>query len=132
MHTILVTGASSFLGYHVAKRLNEAGIRPRVLERPESKLDALEALDVERCPGHLDDASAVRSACTGVATLLHVAFKVSFGGGAPAQNFTRDGNTLTAPSASGAPAIAPRPATAPPPPPPAVPQNPPGSPPQSQ
>lgn len=84
MHTILVTGASSFLGYHVAKRLNKAGIRPRVLERPESKLDALEALDVERCPGHLDDASAVRSACTGVSTLLHVAFKVSFGGGAAA------------------------------------------------
>lgn len=57
---------------------------------------------------------------------------VAMSGGAPAQNFTRDGNTLTAPSASGAPAIAPRPASAPPQPPPAVPQNPPGSPPQSQ
>ena len=57
---------------------------------------------------------------------------VAMSGGAPAQNFTRDGNTLTAPSTSGAPAIAPRPASAPPQPPPAVPQNPPGSPPQSQ
>jgi len=57
---------------------------------------------------------------------------VAMSGGAPAQNFTRDGNTLTAPSASGAPAIAPRPSIAPPQPPPAVPQNPPGTPPQSQ
>jgi len=57
---------------------------------------------------------------------------VAMSGGAPAQNFSRDGNTLTAPSTSGAPAIPSRPATAPPQPPPAVPQNPPGSPPQSQ
>jgi hypothetical protein len=57
---------------------------------------------------------------------------VAMSGGAPTQNFTRDGNTLTAPTASGAPAIAPRPTVAPPQPPPAVPQNPQGSPPQSQ
>jgi general secretion pathway protein C len=59
-------------------------------------------------------------------------------GGAPAQNFTREGNTLSAPMASGAPAVAPR---APPPPPPAPPpqpqpqpqpQPPPGTPPQGQ
>ncbi|HSQ09871.1 MAG TPA: hypothetical protein VLN25_04545 [Burkholderiaceae bacterium] len=57
---------------------------------------------------------------------------VAISGGAPMQTFTRDGNTLTAPSASGAPAIAPRPSNAPPQPPPAMPQNTPGSPPQSQ
>ena len=33
MHTLLVTGATSFLGYHVVKRLNASGVRPRVLER---------------------------------------------------------------------------------------------------
>ena len=42
MNNVLVTGASSFLGYHVAKRLNEQGIRPRVLELRDSKLDPLE------------------------------------------------------------------------------------------
>lgn len=84
MNTILVTGATSFLGYHVAKRLNQSGIRPRVLERPASRLEVLDGLDVEKCAGHLDDAAAVRSACTGVDTLLHLAFKVSIGGGAPA------------------------------------------------
>jgi dihydroflavonol-4-reductase len=81
MKTILVTGAASFLGYHVAKRLNQAGIHPRVLERPESNAVVLGGIDVERCPGHLDDPAAVRSACAGVDTLLHVAFKVNIAGG---------------------------------------------------
>ncbi len=84
MNTILVTGATSFLGYHVAKRLNQSGIRPRVLERPGSKFEVLEGLDVERCSGDLDEAAALRAACTGVDTLLHLAFKVSVGGGAAA------------------------------------------------
>ena len=59
---------------------------------------------------------------------------VAMSGGPPPQNFSRDGNTLTAPSASGAPAARPTPAmpTPPPPPPPAVPQNPPGTAPQTQ
>ncbi len=82
MNAILVTGATSFLGYHVTKRLNAAGIRPRVLEPRQASLDVLERLDVERCPGHLDDVTAVRAACGGVETLLHLAFKVSVGGGA--------------------------------------------------
>ena len=82
MKTVLVTGASSFLGYHVAKRLNERGIRPRVLELPGSKPDALERLEVDRARGHLGDAAAMRDACAGVDTVLHLAFKVSVGGGA--------------------------------------------------
>lgn len=81
MGTVLVTGASGFLGYHVAKQLNEAGIRPRVIELPGSRLDALERLDVDRCAGTLDDPAAVRAACAGVDTLVHLAFKISVGGG---------------------------------------------------
>ena len=54
-----MTGASSFLGYHVAKRLNEQGIRPRVLELQGSKLDPLKKLDVEQCAGHLEDPQAL-------------------------------------------------------------------------
>jgi general secretion pathway protein C len=59
---------------------------------------------------------------------------VAMSGGPPPQNFSRDGNTLTAPSAGGAPAARPTPAmpAPPPPPPPAVPQNPPGTAPQTQ
>ena len=41
----------------------------------------LNQLDVHRCAGYLEDAGAVRSACSGVNTLLHLAFKVSVGSG---------------------------------------------------
>jgi dihydroflavonol-4-reductase len=82
MSLVLVTGASSFLGYHVAKRLNELGIRPRVLELRGAALDALDRLDVERVSGHLGDEASVRAACRDVDTVMHLAFKVSVGGGA--------------------------------------------------
>jgi dihydroflavonol-4-reductase len=89
MSAVLVTGASSFLGYHVAKRLNEQGVRPRVLEWPGAPTEVLDRLDVERAPGHLGDAAAIRAACAGVDTVLHLAFKVSVGGGAELLNAMR-------------------------------------------
>lgn len=89
MRTVLVTGASSFLGYHVARRLNERGIRPRVLELAGNDLEALDRLDVDRVAGTVGDAAAVRAACTGVDTVLHLAFKVSVGGGADLLNEMR-------------------------------------------
>jgi dihydroflavonol-4-reductase len=81
MDRVLLTGATGFLGYHVAKNLNSAGIRPRVLELREGRQEVLNQLDVYRCAGYLEDASAVRAACQGVDTLLHLAFKVSVGSG---------------------------------------------------
>ena len=82
MRTVLVTGATSFLGHHVARRLNDAGIRPRVLERRDAVRDSLGSVDAEQCPGDLEDAAAVQAACAGADTLLHLAYKVSVGGGA--------------------------------------------------
>ena len=81
MDTVLITGASGFLGYHVAKRLNEVGVRPRVLELRDGRPEVLDRLDVERCTGVLEDPAAIRAACSGVGTLLHLAFKVSVGSG---------------------------------------------------
>ena len=81
MKTVLVTGATSFLGYHVARRLNQQGIRPRVLELANSKREPLRALDVSQCEGHLEDPHALSAACEGADTLLHLAFRVSVGGG---------------------------------------------------
>jgi dihydroflavonol-4-reductase len=81
MNTVLLTGASSFLGYHVAKRLNAQGIRPRVLELAGSNLEPLNRLDVERAEGDLADPEAAARACTGVDTLLHLAFRVTVAGG---------------------------------------------------
>jgi dihydroflavonol-4-reductase len=81
MNSVLVTGASSFLGYHVATRLNEQGIRPRVLEFRESNRDPLKRLDVSPCEGYLEDPQALGAACAGVDTVFHLAFKVNVGGG---------------------------------------------------
>jgi dihydroflavonol-4-reductase len=82
MNTILVTGATGFLGYHVVKHLNARGIRPRVLERRDSTLQVLDRLDVERSAGYLEDEASLQAACTGIDTVLHLAFKVTVGGGA--------------------------------------------------
>ena len=81
MDEVLVTGATGFLGYHVAKLLNEQGIRPRVLELRGSDEKPLSRLDIKRCEGDLEDPQAMRTACTGVDTVLHLAFKVLAGGG---------------------------------------------------
>ena len=78
---VLLTGASGFLGYHVAKVLNQANIRPRVLELRDGHPDVLNRLNVERCSGFVDDAAAVQAACAGVQTVIHLAFKVGVGGG---------------------------------------------------
>jgi dihydroflavonol-4-reductase len=82
MHTPLVTGATGFLGYHVVKRLNASGIRPRVLERRDAATGTLDPLDVEHAAGHLEDPGSLRAACDGVDSVLHLAYKVSVGGGA--------------------------------------------------
>jgi dihydroflavonol-4-reductase len=81
MNNVLLTGATSFLGYHVAKRLNQQGIRPRVIELPGANLAPLADLKVERITGSLDEARATEQACDGIDTLFHTAFKVSVGGG---------------------------------------------------
>ena len=82
MDKILVTGATGFLGHHVVRQLNEQSIRPQVLELQGSNPDKLAQLDVELCEGHLEDPQALAAACTGIDTLIHLAFKVSVGGGA--------------------------------------------------
>ena len=79
--TVLVTGASGFLGHHVVRRLNAQGIRPRVLELRDSDRGPLDGLDVDRCAGHLGEPRAVAEACAGVDTLLHLGFMVSVAAG---------------------------------------------------
>ena len=80
MNTVLVTGATGFLGYHVAKVLNAQGIRPRVLEPPGANRAPLDHLDVVAATGDLGDPQAIAAACDGVDTVLHTAYKVSVGG----------------------------------------------------
>src|ERR1017187_3257566 len=67
---VLVTGASGFLGWHVARVLLERGYRVRALVRPGSRVDAL---DVECVTGDLRDAASLQRAVAGCGLLFHVA-----------------------------------------------------------
>jgi len=66
----LVTGASGFLGWHVARVLSERGLRVRAMaRRPES----VKALDAEVVPGDLRDAASLERAVSGCGLVFHVA-----------------------------------------------------------
>jgi dihydroflavonol-4-reductase len=57
--TTLVTGATGFVGSHVARQLVGAGHAVRVLVRPGSNLQSLGELSVERMEGDLRDAVSI-------------------------------------------------------------------------
>jgi dihydroflavonol-4-reductase len=71
--TTLVTGATGFVGNHVARQLIETGQAVRLLVRPKSDLRALEGLRAERVEGDLRDACSLEAAMTGVRRVFHVA-----------------------------------------------------------
>jgi dihydroflavonol-4-reductase len=67
---VLVTGASGFLGWHVARALVERGFAVRALVRPGS---SVEGLRVERATGDLRDPASLERAVAGCGLLFHVA-----------------------------------------------------------
>jgi dihydroflavonol-4-reductase len=69
----LVTGATGFLGSHVARQLAARGERVRVLVRPTSDTRAIDGLEAERFIGDLRDASSLDRALAGVTHVFHVA-----------------------------------------------------------
>jgi dihydroflavonol-4-reductase len=71
--TTLVTGASGFVGSHVARQLVNAGQQVRVLVRRGSNLAALGGLHVECFEGDLRDTSSLERAMLGVRRVFHVA-----------------------------------------------------------
>jgi len=68
-----VTGATGFLGSHVARVLAEQGADLRLLVRRTSNLRNLEGLKAETATGDLRDAASLEKAISGCDTLFHVA-----------------------------------------------------------
>jgi dihydroflavonol-4-reductase len=66
----LVTGASGFVGWHVARLLVERGHHVRALVRPYSQIPDL---DVERVTGDLRDPASLARAVAGCGLVFHVA-----------------------------------------------------------
>jgi len=70
MKPALVTGASGFLGWHVARVLLDRGYSVRALVRPGSQV---KELDVEAVPGDLRDAASLDRAAAGCGLVFHAA-----------------------------------------------------------
>jgi len=69
----LLTGATGFVGGHVLRVLNQAGVEVRCLVRSGSSTANLEGLDTESVRGDLRDASSVRRAVSGCQAIFHCA-----------------------------------------------------------
>jgi dihydroflavonol-4-reductase len=69
-----VTGATGFLGSHVARVLGEQGAQLRLLVRPTSDLRNLDDLqNADRVVGDLRDAASISKALSGCDVVFHVA-----------------------------------------------------------
>jgi dihydroflavonol-4-reductase len=71
--TVLVTGASGFVGSAVARKLSQRGHRVRVLMRKTSPTTNLAGLDAEPVEGDMMDANSMRRAMQGARYFFHVA-----------------------------------------------------------
>ena len=70
----LLTGATGFLGGHVARALIEEGWRVRALARSDpARAPLLSGLPVEVVRGDLSASSDLRAAASGCASIVHVA-----------------------------------------------------------
>ena len=77
MGTTLVTGATGFIGSHVARALAKRGDELRLLTRRKSQIDLLSDLEFERAIGDVTDRRAVRRAMAGVERVFHIAGRTS-------------------------------------------------------
>ena len=68
-----LTGATGFLGSHVARVLSAQGAELRLLVRATSKLKNLEGLNAETATGDLRDPASIDKAMSGCDTVFHVA-----------------------------------------------------------
>lgn len=70
---IFLTGATGFVGSHIAQSLHAAGADLRLLTRKTSRTEHLNGLHAELVTGDLLQPENLRSACSGCEALVHVA-----------------------------------------------------------
>ena len=71
--TVLVTGATGFVGSAIVRRLCADGARVRAIARPGSDRRNLQDLDIEVVDGDLTDTPTLREAVAGCSALYHAA-----------------------------------------------------------
>ena len=70
---VFVTGATGFLGSHVARVVAAEGAELRLLVRPSSDLRNIADLNAERVTGDLRDPASIEKALSGCEVVFHVA-----------------------------------------------------------
>jgi 2-alkyl-3-oxoalkanoate reductase len=70
---VLITGATGFLGSHVAEILRDEGHQVRALVRKSSKVDLLKKWGVELCDASLERGEGLERAVDGVDAVVHSA-----------------------------------------------------------
>jgi dihydroflavonol-4-reductase len=70
---VFVTGATGFVGSHVAEQLEAMGAEVRVLVRKTSRTENLDILKAERVTGDLRDFESLKKAIEGCEFVFHVA-----------------------------------------------------------
>lgn len=75
-HTVLLTGATGFVGSHVAEALVRRGDTVRTLARAGSDTTFLDSLGVRVVRGDLTDAAVLKTAADGCDVVVHCAAKV--------------------------------------------------------
>ncbi len=70
---IFLTGATGFVGYHVARALAEEGAQLRLLVRKSSNLANIEGLQGDTHVGDLADPASIQPALEGIDAVVHVA-----------------------------------------------------------
>lgn len=80
----VVTGASGFIGHHVARVLCARGENVRVILRKTSRREHLAGLPVEIVEGDLGEPASLARALAGASRLYHVAAAYTFGARDPA------------------------------------------------
>ncbi|MBN9689219.1 MAG: NAD-dependent epimerase/dehydratase family protein [Verrucomicrobia bacterium] len=77
--TILVTGATGFIGRHLVRQLSRDGTALRLLVRSQAKAEALFGSQFELVEGEVTNPDAVERACRGMRQVYHLAGYYEFG-----------------------------------------------------
>ncbi|MDZ4047305.1 MAG: NAD-dependent epimerase/dehydratase family protein, partial [Pseudoxanthomonas sp.] len=94
MPTVLVTGATGFLGQHLLRELTADGAKVRGLSRSATGDAAVAATGATPVRGDLGDAAALAKAMDGVSAVFHTAADTNnWGPGDAAQTETNVGGT---------------------------------------
>lgn len=73
MQTVLITGATGFIGRRLVESLRQKNVTVKCLVRPTSKISPLQKLGVEIIVGSIDRPETFQSALEGCDTVIHLA-----------------------------------------------------------